>query len=124
MMLCNGEITMILEKLVPSFRFVRTSHIVTNSWKIKPFPNPVGKRAITSLPLKRWRIASSYSFFNVKVGPDSLSFKRTSLQHDSKLSISSAMVLVTQEVNKKYFAPLSHLSITVCHTNHKPPFVD
>ena len=70
----NGEITMILEK--PAFRFLlfRTPLIMTNIWKFKLFPNPAGKTAITSIQLKRWRIDSSCSLFNVKPRPDSLSF--------------------------------------------------
>ena len=92
MMLCNGEITMILEKPDSPFLLLQTPQIMTNSWKIKLFPNPVGKTAITSLPLKRWRIASSCSLFNVNERPDSLSFNRTSLKQDSKPSTSSAIL--------------------------------
>ena len=74
MMLWNGGITMILEKPVLRFLLFRTPHIMTNIWKIKLFPNPVGKTAITSIQLKRWHIDSSCSTFNVKPRSDSLSF--------------------------------------------------
>ena len=84
--LCNREITMMLEKPAPPQHLLRTPHIMTNIWKIKLFPNPVGSTAITSLPLKRWRNALSCSFFDEKAIPLSFSFNITSLKHDLKSS--------------------------------------
>ena len=72
---------MILEKPIPPCPLHRTPHIVTNNWKIKLLPNPVGSIAITSLPLKIWPIALSCSFFNEKTIPVSLSSNKTSLKH-------------------------------------------
>ena len=66
---------------IPPCRLLRTPYIVTNNWKIKLLPNPVGSIAITSLPLKIWRSALSCSFFNEKTIPVSLNFNKISLKH-------------------------------------------
>ena len=60
---------MILEQPVLGFSL----NVELRTWKIKLFPNSVGKTAITSIELKRLRIDSSCSLFNVKARTDSLS---------------------------------------------------
>ena len=60
---------MILEQPVLGFFF----NVELRTWKIKLFPNSVSKTAITSIQLKRLRIDSSCSLFNVKPRTYSLS---------------------------------------------------
>ena len=121
-MLCNGDITITLEKPVPPCRLLRTPHIMTNNWKIKLLPNPVGSTAITSLPLKIWRIALSCSFFNEKAIPVSLSFDKTSLKHDSKSTTTHSAILIFLITNlpRKSIFGLALFSVTIWHLNVKP----
>lgn len=77
---------------------------------------------ITSLPLKRLRIALSCSFFSEKAISVSLSFNKTSLKHDSKSSTHSAILISLIPSQRNNLTPTcqTYQSNIPRRTNQKP----